>query len=717
MSNGMINNSETDRPRPSDARGRLIRTDDALTRRLAALARRLRMCVLIEGVAWVVVFLFAACSVQLAIDYATRPDWSMRAVLSALILVGTGRAIWRRLIRPMRVGVDVADAAHLVERRFPELASLLVSAVRFGQGDVGSPRSNSPGLMATVAQRAARASESVDFASIVDTTRARRAGAAIVGVSLFIVVMCTVQTDVMAMWFSRNVLLTDAEWWQRTHLIVEVEGRVINGAEGDDIEIRAHAVGVIPRVVEIAFETEASRRGRETMIGVGRDGFRHTFKKMRENLRFHLEGGDDRTVEYEIKLSQRPRVIETEMRIESPEYTRIEPITLGDGQRAVRVLPGSNVTISVGTSHPAATADLMVGRELVAPAVREGDRYVVALSPTETHTYHFALIDEVGLANKQPVRFSIRVVKDEPPRARMTIRGVGDMVTPEAVLPIAVEFSDKYGLATAELLYDLSRQGGGTRSIPLPSFTPSAKTFATSVLWPVASESPIPGDRITLFAHATDFDDVSGPNFAQSPEVVLRVVTRDDLLAELSRREQEYRMEFERLVSGQEKLRGGLLSVFAGLESRGASERTAADLAPLERRQRTIAGSVNVIRQRFEHILAELRVNQLDTAATKERLGRGVIEPMSQLAKRDLVAAADALRRFSRDADAETARLIDAQQAEILTRMRAILASMLQWEGYQEVVTMLRDIVKLQEEMREETKDRLLEEGGDVFDD
>ena len=69
------------------------------------------------------------------------------------------------------------------------------------------------------------------------------------------------------------------------------------------------------------------------------------------------------------------------------------------------------------------------------------------------------------------------------------------------------------------------------------------------------------------------------------------------------------------------------------------------------------------------------------------------------------------------DADADTARLIDAQQAEILTRMLAILASMLQWEGYQEVVTMLRDLVKLQEEIREETQHRLLEDGGDVFDD
>ena len=42
---------------------------------------------------------------------------------------------------------------------------------------------------------------------------------------------------------------------------------------------------------------------------------------------------------------------------------------------------------------------------------------------------------------------------------------------------------------------------------------------------------------------------------------------------------------------------------------------------------------------------------------------------------------------------------------------------MIQWEGYQEVVTMLRDIIRLQQELRAETQTTLEKEASDVFDD
>jgi hypothetical protein len=42
---------------------------------------------------------------------------------------------------------------------------------------------------------------------------------------------------------------------------------------------------------------------------------------------------------------------------------------------------------------------------------------------------------------------------------------------------------------------------------------------------------------------------------------------------------------------------------------------------------------------------------------------------------------------------------------------------MLQWEGYQEAVNMLRDILRLQNELRTETKDAAQQQGSKVFDD
>ena len=217
-------------------------------------------------------------------------------------------------------------------------------------------------------------------------------------------------------------------------------------------------------------------------------------------------------------------------------------------------------------------------------------------------------------------------------------------------------------------------------------------------------------------ARASDFDTVSGPHITQTPETTLRVVTREELLAELGRREQEYRMDFERLIDAQEQLRGKLLSVIGRSNRPEMADKIAGDLAPLERRQRNIASSVNVIRQQFEQILMELRVNQLTTNETERRLGKKVVQPLSQLSKRDLVMAADTIRTWSRDNNAETASMIDPQQVVILSQMRAVLGNMIQWEGYQEVVNMLRDIVRLQNDLSTETKRILEDQAGKIFD-
>jgi hypothetical protein len=696
--------------------------DNLVRGRLRAVAARLRRYILLEGVTSVIVFLMAGAFFQWFVDYTARGmRWSMRAAALAAIIAGAAWLVWRRVITPLRVRFGSAEVANLVERRYPELSSLLISAVRFAGGEVGPSTVNSPALVASVVERTERSVRSLDFNVVLDPRRARRAGFSLVIVLILCVAATAGAPETVGLWFARNVLLQEVEWPKRTHLIVELDGDELIGARGDDLVVQAHAQGVQPRTVEIIFQTVGGKRGRETMVTVGGEGsyrYRYTFKNAQEDFTFHLEGGDDRTGTFSARLLERPRVTWTEMRIVLPAYTGLEAFTLGDDQRAAQVLPGSRVTIRFETNKPVTRATLMAGREALAEASPQGRRYSAEVSPTESHTYHFALVDEVGLDNRRPVRFSLRVILDEPPSARLKLRGAGNMITPQAVLPIKVEYADTYGLATAELLVQTSREESNENSIPLPEFNPPVTSFSTSLTWPVATAAIAPGETLTLFARATDLDDVSGPNEAQSQEKTLRVVTREELMAELARREQEYRADFERLVDSQERLRGALLTVLGRVQkSEDTGEALAGELAPLERRQRNIAGSVNVIRQQFEQILAELSVNQLDTLDELQRLGDRIVGPLTQLAKRDLVAAADTVRQWSRDASTDKALLVDPQQVALLSQMRHVLANMIQWEGYQEVVNMLHDIIRLQQELRSETQETLEEQADDVFED
>jgi len=695
--------------------------DPSLLARLRGVASRLRRFVFVEGIAALVVFLAAGCLAQFVIDYGFQGiRWSMRAALLLGLIAAAAAIAWRFLLRPLRRRISPSDIANLVERRFPDLRSTLISAVRFASGHVGPGDVNSPELMGSVTAHAGHLVAGLNWDGILDARRMRRAGLLLLTVLLLAAGAAIAAPQTVSIWFARNVLLSETPWPKQTHLIVEFDGDELVAARGDDVLIEAHAEGVEPREVEVLYETASAERGREAMTTVGSAGsyrYRYVVKNVQEDFSFRLRGGDDETRTLQVRLVDRPFVEGSRMEIMPPAYAGLENRTLGDGERSVQVLRGSRVVIHARTNKPVTKATLMDGSDTLLNASITETGCSVEFQAMEGATYHFALRDSVGLEDRRPVLFAIRVIKDEPPRAVLRLPGAGDMITPEAVLPIALEFEDKYGLAKVELLYQVLREGSAEEQIALPSLGENIKTFSTTESWAVASAGVLPGDRITLLARASDFDDVSGPNMAQSAEVSLRVVTRDELLADLARREQEYRMAFERLIDAQEQVRGRLLSARSGLQTQRDVASFSAAVGPLERRQRSLAGNVNVIRQQFDQNLSEMRINQLDTQDDVERLKNRILEPLEEVSKRDLTAAADTIRLWSRDATEDLGVEVDRLQVSAVEKMRVILSNMLQWEGYYEVVSMLRDIIRLQNELSDEAKKAVEEQAKGIFDD
>jgi regulator of replication initiation timing len=680
---------------------------------LLQLGRRLRAYTLIGGVGAVMVFVLLAATGQLILDFTLRLPRDMRLTLLFVIVLGAAWVFYKRFWLPLRVPIGPRELAGLVERRHKGLGSTLVSAVQFAGGEVGADDANSPELVKSVIERGARAARTIRFDEVIQFGQARQGVITVIAVLAVGAAGFALQPELMGIWFERNVLLSNTPYPRQTLLSVDADDGVVTAARGDDVEIRGSARGVVPREVDIRFEATGGDYGRETMVRVGRRDFRHTFKRVEEELRFRLRGGDDETEWFQLRLADRPRVDNIAIRVTPPAYSGAEPFNVPAGERSAEALLGSVVRLDITLNKPIARAELFAGQEHVADASGDATRWSVSITPHETRTYHFVLEDDIGLENKRPVRVAIRVLKDSAPRVQMKAEGVGDFITSAAVLPLDLSFTDTYGLSAAELVYEVVRDGSTPVSESLDGFNAGMKVFDLARSWPVAKADVAPGSRLTLFAQARDFDDVSGPNESQSTIANFNVVTTDELLAELARREQEYRQEFERVIADQEELRGELLTLIRKLDDGRIDD----DVSQMERRQRQIAGQVNMLRQQFERILLEYAVNGLDTRELRERLGDLVITPMTQIARRDLNTAADLLKNFARDPVATAANKADTAQLALLNEMRRILANMLKWEGYQEAVTMLREILRLQNELNRETQDEIERRAADIFED
>ncbi|HRX86272.1 MAG TPA: hypothetical protein P5572_14730, partial [Phycisphaerae bacterium] len=506
-----------------------------ITQPLRRQQRRLRLLRAADGLTLAACVALGAMAVQLALDWWLRLRVDLRAGLLLAVLAGCAWALWRHVIAPLRVGFGVREMALALEQRHPELNTLLVSAVDFSAGRVGDATTNSPELVRAVMNEAAQAVRGVSIDALINMRRSRRALGRALAVLVVVVVAFVAAPQTMGIWLDRNLLLRDVSWPQRTQLIVDApKDGPIRGAIGDDIEIRARVADgyQVPRQVDIFFETASGTSGRETMTGVGERGFRMVFSRAREDFTFYLEGGDDVTETYSVALSERPVVVSAEMTVEPPRYTNLPVQTYPDGQRSAEMYHGSTLTIRAQVSKDLASAALYSGTQVIQRLDADERTLAVAVTPTESQTYQFELLDRDGLTNSRPARFSARIIEDAAPKVRMLAPNVGNLVTQQAVLPLELAFTDELGLADAELVWERSAEAGQSNEEPVEGFKPGMRDFETRRNWTVADTHADIGEALTLTARAHDYNDVTGPGVGSSTTLTFRVATTEEMLAE-----------------------------------------------------------------------------------------------------------------------------------------------------------------------------------------
>jgi hypothetical protein len=192
----------------------------------------------------------------------------------------------------------------------------------------------------------------------------------------------------------------------------------------------------------------------------------------------------------------------------------------------------------------------------------------------------------------------------------------------------------------------------------------------------------------------------TGPNVAASDAWSLDVVTPEALLAMLEAREIILRRRFESTVADLVQSRDRLATPAANVASAADPDRDAGegdDVARLLEASTRAAGETGELAAAFRLIRDELANNALLSPELENRLVSQIADPLARIAAVDLPGVAAACRRRApRD---EIVRATDA----VLARMRAVLDRMMELESFNEVVDLLRGLIRTQEEIRAET--------------
>ncbi|RLS73085.1 MAG: hypothetical protein DWI01_03355 [Planctomycetota bacterium] len=716
---------------------------------IEAVRQQTRRWVWIESLALIGLAGAAVFFGTMAFDWAVEPPAWVRVLLVVLALVGLVALIWGKLWGRLAVSMGDATLASLLERGHVGFRDSLSTAVELSTGPAGDVDRR---LLERTIDEAVAVVGDVEPARLF--RRRRLVATALAGVMAVasIVGLACLRPAVADLWTRRMLLLDDTPWPRRTGLDAEgFSAGVRKVARGTDVDlrVRADAAREIPEVVDL--RTRSSRGGpwRTERMGVrggvadGAQAFGHLIKGVNEDLDVEIRGGDARLRGLRLVVVDAPA-------LESLECVALLPGYLGGGTRAVsasRVLQvprGSTVTLRFRATKPLRSATVVTvedGVETRLAEVAEGSAglpaqesassvrdLAVELGPVEgERTLVARFTDTDGLDNREPISVVLSAVPDEAPQVAMRMRGISTAVTPQARIPLVGIVSDDHSLADA--VATVAVKDGATVNVAVSRVKPGVPLVEFTEDRPEILElEPLaltPGAALSVQFAARDGCTLGGgPNEGKSDAWSLDVVTPEALMAMLEAREILLRRRFESVVSdlalARERLAAGL-GGNAAVEDRAGGEagegggagsdvgesRAAASEADgwalesgrLAESASRAAGETGEIARDFLAIRGELDNNRMLTEELEGRLVGQIATPLSAIAAGDLPGLAAAVRA----APASEREAIVARADMVLARMRAVLDKMMELESYNEVIELLRGVIRTQEEIRSET--------------
>ena len=379
--------------------------------------------------------------------------------------------------------------------------------------------------------------------------------------------------------------------------------------------------------VSIEFD-DGNVRTRQKMRRTGDSEHTLVFRNLSNDFKFRARGGDHITDWVTVELVDAPSWAELSMRVELPQYTSGAAYELPAGGGPHSVLDGSSITIQAEPNKPLTAAALKLGdQQKWVMQNQSGDTWELVLPSAELvgGKYTFDLTDDMNLRSSRPATFSIKVKPDRPPVVRATLLGISGLVVPRARIPISYTAGDEFQLTQMQLEYDWNGTDGNSLSQPgqidLRELDPDLNAqLGQSEIEGVAvvdlEPLNVPQEvSLKLKMVADDNNTRTGPGRGASREFLLRVVSEEELRADLLRREIEQRKAFELVLGNQEKLKFDIQAMADALaqpELPFTPDEALDQMRDAQRRQKLVGTNVSRVADRFEEFLVEAINNRLD---------------------------------------------------------------------------------------------------------
>ena len=766
---------------------------------LSRLRWRIRSYVWLEGISLAILWLGLTFWAGLAIDYlpvmvgASEMPREARIVLLVVIAAILAYVLYRWILKRTFVRLPDHSMAVLLERRFDRFHDGLVTSVEMSENPDHADQFNPEMLERTSSEASSqtlglRVGEVFRVGPLV--TKAVLAIAVVGSIGL----LYAVNAQAVEIWTRRLYLLTDDAWPRQTQIHVagvqiertsSVDGspilsdlipfnelQEIKVAKGTSLVLKvgADATKSVPDYCTVFYRTAEEEDGRVTMQKLGRirddvqtyvfDG--KPFRGILASTTFDVRGNDHRVRDYRLSVVPSPAIIETKLACEFPEYMRNDALSTW--------LPRT-IELASGTQLPMGTRITIRARankDLVKVDIHDPDRgetttLEIAKSGDDARQFEFlvprldanltlevTLHDVDGVVSDPPERIYLGCIEDQPPKVEVALKGIGTAVTPDVVLPAKGTISDDYEVNHG--WFEVMPNDGEMRKFEFTLGDRGEVDARLDFRSLRSEENGItlkPQDKIAVTIAADDRCDLfDAASVGTGDRYQLDVVTPDELLAMLERRELGLRRRFEQIIEELSEMRDSVSRVKREADAQrgvapeddqpktdGAADtpaggdgedpnreqslrllRTQRAKIQSQKSQQEIIG----VAASFDDIREELVNNRVDSEDRKSRLKEQIADPLKLVVETMFGELDQRLETLEQNLDdpAASDRAVDlaAQQADdILLELDKILQKMLELETFNELIGIVRSLLEDQKELADKTKKERASQARDLL--
>jgi len=406
------------------------------------------------------------------------PGWS-RILLLGINLV-TLAVVFRRQWWSHLRRYDRTRVALEIERKHPELKSLLISYVQIGDAAQREMQA-SPALIAAMRKQAVTMTRPVNFNDIVNFQMLKRLAMLSAAVLLAFSALSFHKSDFFAT-LVRRLLNPSLHVPYPTRTVIRRVSGDLSVRQGADLRITAWCSGEIPD--EGRLHLKAGEGGWETqpMLRQGTDSFACLLPDIQRGFEYYIEVGDDESEVHRTTVVPAPKILRRTVTAEFPAYTGLAP-RQHEGYY-LDVLEGTTLTWEMDSDRPLRRADIVIdGSNILAMAI-SGQGRTVRFTQTvhESFEYQFRWKEaRHGFEYESPGPYVVNVIPDVAPDVDIVRPLQDEKATTRKTLSVTFEARDDYGIADAHMVWAL--EDGPESRWPVGSVTGAAveKTFSVKL--------------------------------------------------------------------------------------------------------------------------------------------------------------------------------------------------------------------------------------------